>query len=139
MKAGVKDVAKIEKTSIGSKDAARNGAISRESVKSEQRATRRRNRGGGEIADWSSVAPTAVVRAIAAVTREGGAIRLGYTRDKGAYAIGIIGDGEPYSEYVRPSEDVELYLNSLAEDFEDGSGQSTHDTGLAGQGDTTPF
>jgi len=132
-------MAKVEKTRVGTGSVARNGASSRGSVESEQRASRRRNRGSVETANWAGVAPATVVRAIAAVAGTGGAIRFGYTRDKGAFAIGIIGDGEPYSEYVRLSEDIELYLSSLAEDFEDGSGQPGGDTGLVGQGDTIPL
>lgn len=38
---------------------------------------------------------------------EGGAIRLGLTRDGGALAVGIYGLGnEPSTEYLRPSDDA---------------------------------
>jgi hypothetical protein len=42
---------------------------------------------------------------------------LGYTRDGGAFAIGILDGDEKHTEYVRPSEDIDLYLRDLAEDY----------------------
>lgn len=65
--------------------------------------------------DWGKVG-----RSIAAVAGHGGAIRLGYSRDGGAYAVGVYGDGDtPYTEYVRPDEDFEAYMAELAEAFND--------------------
>ena len=40
----------------------------------------------------------------------GGAIRFGYTRDGGAYAVGLYYGGETCTEYIRPGEDVEQAL-----------------------------
>lgn len=89
----------------------------REDSKPTQRRYRNQSRGNGEVADYATIDAIALLQAISAVCARGCAIRLGYTRDGGAYAIGIVGDGEPYTEYVRPTEDVALYLRSLAEDF----------------------
>lgn len=74
---------------------------------------RRVARGDVEPADWSGVDGKLLAYAVAVVARQGGAIRLGYTRDGGAYAVGIYGDGEPYTDYIRPSEDVEQYLRGV--------------------------
>lgn len=53
----------------------------------------------------------------------GGAIRLGVTRDKGAWAIGVYGDGPtPYTEYVKPTESLTEYLTDLGAFFEDMQG-----------------
>jgi len=84
---------------------------------SDQRANRRRNRGNGEAAEWGSVDSTKLLAVIVAVTQHGYAIRFGYTKDGGAYAIGIIGDGEPFTEFVRPTEDVSLYLDGVLQDY----------------------
>lgn len=84
---------------------------------SQQRANRRRNRGNVDAADWSGVDSARIVATIAAITRHGYAIRFGYTRDKGAFAVGIIGDGEPFTEFIRPTEDIELYLDGLISDY----------------------
>jgi len=69
------------------------------------------------VADWAGVDGTLVVRAAAAIARDGGAIRLGYTRDGGAYAIGIYGDGEPFTEYLKPTEDMNEYMEGLIRDY----------------------
>lgn len=92
----------------------------------EQKRSRRDKRHTENAADWGAQDGKRVVRAIAAVTRMGAAIRFGYTRDGGVYAVGIVGDGEPYTEYVRPDEDMDIFLDGLAEDFESppGSGNS---------------
>lgn len=83
----------------------------------EQREERRKNRGGGASADWSGINHDVIAHVISAITSLGFAVQFGYTRDGGAYAIRVVGDGEPYNEYIRASEDVELYLNGLADDY----------------------
>jgi len=74
-------------------------------------------RQSGQEADWASVSGTVIISAIAAAAITGGALRFGYSRDGGAYAIGIYGDGEPYTEFVRPSEDVEQFLKDVEQLF----------------------
>lgn len=69
-------------------------------------------------ADWSECDGEVLRKAAAAIAKHGGAIRLGYTRDGGAYAIGIYGDGEPFTEYVPPSEDITEFMKGLIEDYE---------------------
>jgi hypothetical protein len=82
------------------------------------KSTRRVNRNGaGEAADWESCDPATLAKAVANVGARGGALRLGYTTDGGAYAIGIYGDGEPYTEYVRPSENITDFLEQLIEQW----------------------
>lgn len=69
-------------------------------------------------ADYTSVDAGRIVRAIEIVTRNGGAIRFGKTRDGGAYAIGIYGDApEPYTDYLRPTDNLLEYLETLADSF----------------------
>ena len=94
-------------------DNAKDRASQRRGAKAE--SSKRISYGHGNVADWASVDPTKIVRAIAAISRAGGAIRFGYTRDGGAYALGIMGDGEPYTEYLRPTDDIGEYLDVLAE------------------------
>jgi len=80
-------------------------------------------------ANWALVDPAVLQYTILAVSSHGGALRIGYSRDGGAYSIGIYGDGEPYTEYVRPSEDINSYLQRLAEDF----GNVTGDGSFVGE------
>ena len=82
--------------------------------KIRERRAARRNDG---IADWQSADPETVLRAIAAVGFKGGAIRFGYSRDGGAYAIGIYLSNDKYTEYIRPHEDIDQYLRDLIEDM----------------------
>jgi hypothetical protein len=89
----------------------------RDDAASINRLERRRNRGGVEQADWASADPACVLRAIKAVSDIGGAIRFGYTRDGGSFAVGIYDGDEATTEYVRPTEDVNFYLVGVAEDF----------------------
>lgn len=64
-------------------------------------------------ADWQSADPELIRAAIAVVTYRGGALRFGYTSDGGAYSVGVYGDGKPYTEYIRPHEDVDHFLREL--------------------------
>jgi hypothetical protein len=78
--------------------------------------TKRVNRPRGEPADWKSIDSEAIRAAISALGSIGGALRFGYTRDGGAYAIGIYGlEAQPYTEYLRPGDDVQAYLYQLAD------------------------
>jgi hypothetical protein len=68
-------------------------------------------------ADWAGVDGTLLAKAVASLARLGGALRLGYTRDGGAYAIGIYGDGDPFTEYVSPNDDINEFLEGLIRDY----------------------
>lgn len=72
-----------------------------------------------EVADWQSANAEVLLHAIAVVAYKGGALRFGYTRDGGAYAIGIYLGGDHFTEYIRPSEDIDSYLANLAIDVQD--------------------
>jgi hypothetical protein len=90
-----------------------------EKKKSDLDKIRERRKGAlqHEPADWLTADPTLVLRAIAAVARVGGALRFGYTRDGGAYAIGLYLSNDRTTEYVRPHEDINYYLEGLIEDI----------------------
>jgi len=75
-------------------------------------------RKGSGTADWGNAKPDTLQRAIAVAAGTGGAIRFGYSRDGGAYAVGIYGDGEPYTEFVRPDEDIDVFLEDVISLYE---------------------
>lgn len=67
-------------------------------------------------ADWASVDNEAICAAIAAIGSIGGALRFGYSRDGGAYAVGVYGlESQPYTDYLRPGDDIPAYLYGLAD------------------------
>lgn len=84
---------------------------------SARRAERRARRGTDESADWSAVELASLREAISAVTSAGCKITLGYGGDGGSYSIGILGDGEPYTDYIRPTESIEAFLSEVVEYF----------------------
>ena len=77
-----------------------------------------------EVADWGSVDAQKLVRAIAIASKQGGALRLGYTRDGGAYAIGVYAGSNYFTDYIRPTEDIEDYLDELCKSFEEYDGSA---------------
>ena len=78
----------------------------------------------GNVADWGSVDAQILVKTIETASRKGGAIRFGYTRDGGAYAIGVYAGPNYFTDYVRPGEDVDQYLKDLIGSFEDYDGST---------------
>lgn len=87
----------------------------------ENQSIRRRNRHSGiaDEFDWTSADANLLANAVVAVTRTGAAVQFGRTRDGGSAVIRIVGDGpEPYNEYVRATENIDVYLQGLADDFE---------------------
>lgn len=84
----------------------------------EELRAKRNSRQSKGIADWAAADASTLQRAVCAVGFRGGALRLGYTRDGGAYAIGIYLSNESTTEYVRPDEDIDSYLEGLIEDME---------------------
>lgn len=91
----------------------------REQLGGLQQASRRTNRHKGEHANYSTIDAGVLLRAVAAVTNHGCAVQFGYTKDGSTFVIRVVGDGEPYNDFVRPSEDFEEYLKALAADFTD--------------------
>ena len=91
------------------------------SVRQDKTVAMRKRRSGSlaasGVADWSSCPGELIAKAIGAITRNGGAVRFGYSRDGGAYAIGIYGDGDPFTEYFSPDTDMYVVLQGLADDY----------------------
>jgi hypothetical protein len=87
------------------------------STNAQQRRIRGRNRGSGSVADWATVEPVSLINLVAHVTGYGFAVRFGYSRDGGAYAVGMIGDGDPFTEYCRATEDINVFLDDISRDY----------------------
>lgn len=91
--------------------------IKEEFRQSQQRSSRRANRHAVGGAEYSDVDAGQLLAAINAITLRGCAVQFGLTKDGSAFVVRIVGDGDPYNEFVRPSEDFNLYLQGLVEDF----------------------
>lgn len=89
----------------------------REELKPEQRRHRNANRGTGDFASWDAANPVLLRSAINAIADNGYSVTFGYTRDGGAFFISIFEGDKPIREYVRPTEDINLYLTGLYEDY----------------------
>lgn len=78
----------------------------------------------GDVADWGGVNAEVLQKTIEIASKKGGAIRLGYTRDGGAYAIGVYAGSTYFTDYVRPNEDIEQYLADLSSSFDEYDGSA---------------
>lgn len=81
--------------------------------------SRRFRRGNRQAANYADVDAELLKAAIVAAAETGGALRFGYSSDGGAYAVGIYGDGTPYTEFCRPSEGLDGFLREVEELFND--------------------
>lgn len=102
---------------MGANDIEQNKKDDRRRRQQEKRKLRDRTDKGGHVADWTGVDGDLLRTFVGAVAKDGGAIRLGYTRDGGAYAVGIYGDGDPYTIYISPAEDIDEWLKESIEDW----------------------
>jgi hypothetical protein len=96
--------------------------IERESTKKQQRATTKTlpasaGRRGG-TADWANATPELVLRLVCVVGVAGGAVRLGYTRDGGAYSIGIYLGSDSKTYYCNEEDGINETVRELTEYFE---------------------
>lgn len=73
--------------------------------------------GRGKKADWGKCDAEQLRATVAAASIVGGALRLGYSRDGGAYAIGVYGDGDPYTLYHPPEDDIDELLVKIENAF----------------------
>ena len=91
----------------------------------EKTAKRRKRRYGNNEkvtgrADWRTVNNTAIVAVIQAAAEVGGALRFGASRDGGAFALGVYGDGpDVYTLYAGSAEEMEEHITHLSDVFYD--------------------
>lgn len=69
--------------------------------------------------DWAIANSGNLQQLITTVASRGGAIRFGYTRDGGAYAVGLYYGSESKTVYCRPGEDLEAFLEEWRQFYED--------------------
>jgi hypothetical protein len=91
---------------------------SRDAAKTANARRRREQRHTGSVLDFDSIDPNTLKRALVAVLKREVGVTLGVTRDGGALSITLLDNGETIREYSRATEDINIYLTGLAEDFE---------------------
>jgi hypothetical protein len=69
----------------------------------------------GNVADWESADSELLKKTIATAGIHHCALRFGYSRDGGAYAIGVYAGNDYFTDYVRPGESIDDYLRDLCE------------------------
>jgi hypothetical protein len=82
-------------------------------AKRKLREERRAARGTGSIADWSSCDAGLLRELLGLVAGCGFALMVGYTRDRGAYTIRVVGDDAAEPVYVRATEEIDTALQDL--------------------------
>lgn len=73
---------------------------------------------GLESADWTSADGKLVVAVIGKIGSLGGAIRFGYTRDGGAYSVGLYLDDDSETFYFPPGQDINENLQAFLQKLE---------------------
>ena len=96
----------------GPRDREQDAKDNKRAKAAERRQTKRRIQGQ---VDMASIPWLTLVALIAEMSAEGGAIRIGLTRDGGALALGLYKGDDYATEYIRPNEDIEGALHQIAD------------------------
>lgn len=79
----------------------------KQNKRSRAKESRGRRAGAAGTVDWGKFDWACTIALTEALVAVGGALRLGATRDGGAWALGIYQGDDYATEYVRPAEDFE--------------------------------
>lgn len=90
----------------------------RKLVRAAAKALPQTARKGGFVADWSNADPGLVLGLVCRVAREGGAVRFGYTRDGGAYSIGLYLGENSKTYYCNEVDGINEQLEELKRYFD---------------------
>lgn len=72
---------------------------------------------GGQTADWAGADGDLMHELVNLIAATGGAVRFGYTRDGGAYSIGLYLGDDSKTYYCNEKDGVNEYLKDLIEYF----------------------
>ena len=95
--------------------------IERESARKQKAAAKKAlptigNKRGGS-ADWTGANAGLVLQLVCFVAHQGGAVRFGYTRDGGAYSVGIYMGEDSKTYYGNEGDGIDELLTELIEYF----------------------
>lgn len=83
----------------------------------------------GNTIDWMMANAELLQKTIATAGYKHVALRFGTTRDGGAYAIGVYAGIQYFTDYVRPGEDIDSYLDGLLKALDEYEPDDTMPTG----------
>lgn len=86
----------------------------------ENRLQKRRqnlSQSAGDAFDFRTINPDKLLHMVAIMATCGGALRFGTSRDGGALAVGFYLDGGSWTEYCRPQEDIDAFLDGIIGDL----------------------
>lgn len=92
----------------------------------------RRPRKEGENAatvDWCESDAVLLQKTISTASARHCALRFGYSRDGGAYAVGVYAGEQYFTDYIRPSESIDDYLTELLKSLEEYDSEGQLPTG----------
>lgn len=87
----------------------------RDNKRAKQKAGRSRRRSSSMAFDLRTAEHAVIVATYIVAAESGGAVRIGATRDGGALAIGCYAGDDYFTEYVKPSEDLETAFREIVE------------------------
>jgi hypothetical protein len=91
--------------------------VARDTAKTANARRRREQRHTGSVLDLNSIDADTLKRALLELLKRAVGVTFGVTRDGGALSVTLLDNGENIREYVRATEDINLYLSGLADDF----------------------
>jgi hypothetical protein len=95
--------------------------IERESANRQKRAAKAAlppvNHSKNGVADWNNADCQLVLALVCIVSSNGGAVRYGYTRDGGAYSIGMYLEDDSKTYYCNEKDGINETLSELIEYF----------------------
>lgn len=72
----------------------------------------------GGIANWGNADADLALQLVVIVARDGGAVRFGYTRDGGAYSIGIYSGDLSKTYYCNEKDGIDETIRGLIQYFD---------------------
>lgn len=96
----------------GPRDREQDAKDTKRAAAAKRRETKRRDQGKVDVASLPWLPLAALV---AEMAENGGAVRIGLTRDGGALALGLYMGDDYATEYIRPNEDTTAALHDIAD------------------------
>jgi len=98
----------------------------KQNKRDKAKAARSRRAAAAGEASFDAIDWIPVVALVEALVYEQGALRIGLTRDGGAFALGVYLGDDYATEYIKPAEDFETAMDEIAAAWLPDEGQMYH-------------